>query len=73
MSPTRLKRAINLGSPACRVTLHFTLRGFSSWSVKLGRWSWNSRSRRPRVDLPGPVYWVGRRRPNRDRDREEQP
>ena len=33
---------------------HFTQDGFSSWSFKLGPWSWNSRSKKNRVDLPGP-------------------
>ncbi|MEV8513066.1 DUF4236 domain-containing protein [Dactylosporangium sp. NPDC051484] len=37
--------------------LHFTQEGFSSWSFKLGPWSWNSRSRKNRVDLPGPFSW----------------
>jgi hypothetical protein len=37
--------------------LHFTQRGFSSWSIKIGRWSWNSRARAHRVDLPGPASW----------------
>ena len=42
--------------------LNFTLGGFTSWSVKIGPWSWNSRARRQRVDLPGPLYWIGKRR-----------
>ena len=37
--------------------LNFTEHGFSSWSFKIGRWSWNSRSRAHRVDLPGPLSW----------------
>lgn len=28
-----------------------------SWSFKIGPWSWNTRSRRHRVDLPGPFHW----------------
>lgn len=32
-------------------------RGLSSWSIKIGKWSWNSRTRRQRVDLPGPLSW----------------
>jgi hypothetical protein len=36
---------------------HFGNRGLSSWGVKVGRWSWNSRTRKQRVDLPGPVSW----------------
>ena len=38
-------------------TFHFTQEGFSSWSFKLGPWSWNSRSKKNRVDLPGPFSW----------------
>jgi hypothetical protein len=41
------------------VRLHFTKNGFSSWSIRLWRWSWNSKTRKQRVDLPGPVSWTG--------------
>jgi hypothetical protein len=39
--------------------LHFNVgnRGLSSWSIKIGKWSWNSRTRKQRVDLPGPLSW----------------
>lgn len=37
--------------------LNFTQGGFSSWSFKIGRWSWNSKTRAHRVDLPGPLSW----------------
>jgi Protein of unknown function (DUF4236) len=37
--------------------LNFTQGGFSSWSLKIGRWSWNSKARAHRVDLPGPFSW----------------
>ena len=40
---------------------NFTQDGFSSWTFKLGRWSWNSRTRKQRVDLPGPWHWRGGR------------
>jgi len=39
---------------------HFTKRGYSSWSFKLGRWSWNSKTRESTVDLPGPASWRSR-------------
>jgi hypothetical protein len=39
------------------IHLNFADHGFSSWSVKLGRWSWNSRTRKQRVNLPGPFSW----------------
>jgi hypothetical protein len=38
--------------------LNFTKNGFSSWSLKFWRWSWNSRTRAHRVDLPGPASWT---------------
>ena len=34
--------------------------GLTSWGIKIGRWSWNSRTRRQSVDLPGPVSWRSR-------------
>jgi len=39
------------------IILNFTENGFSSWSIKIGRWSWNSRAKAHRVDLPGPLSW----------------
>ena len=39
---------------------HFTKQGFSSWSIKIWRWSWNSKERAQRVDLPGPASWSSR-------------
>lgn len=36
---------------------HYTLKGLSSWSIKIGPWSYNSRAERHRVDLPGPFHW----------------
>jgi hypothetical protein len=36
---------------------NMTKNGLSSWSLKIGRWSWNSRARSHRVDLPGPFSW----------------
>lgn len=53
--------------------INLTQRGLTSWGVKLGPWSWNSRTRAHRLDLPGPLYWQGkgkrrsaRQRPNAD-------
>jgi hypothetical protein len=31
-----------------------------SWTLRLGPWSWNSRTRAYRLDLPGPLWWQGR-------------
>lgn len=36
---------------------NFTQQGFSSWSFKIWRWSWNSKTRAHRIDLPGPLSW----------------
>jgi hypothetical protein len=49
-----IRKTIRLGP----VRLHFTKKGFSSWSFKLWRWSWNSKTRRSTVDLPGPASWT---------------
>lgn len=40
------------------LVINLTQRGFTSWGVKLGPWSWNSRTRRQRVDLPGPWHYT---------------
>lgn len=41
----------------------------SSWGLKVGRWSWNSRTERSTVDLPGPwsTSFGGRHRSRRAR------
>lgn len=44
------------------VQLNFTQDGLSSWSLRVGRWSWNSRTRSHRYDLPGPWAWRQKRR-----------
>lgn len=45
-------------------------RGFTSWGLKVGRWSRNSRTRAHRVDLPGPLSWSSTPpRPRRRRSR----
>ena len=48
-----VRKVVRLGP----IHLHYTEHGFSSWSIKIGRWSWNSKTRKQRVDLPGPVSW----------------
>lgn len=40
--------------------LNFTKNGLSSWSFKIWRWSWNSRTKAHRVDLPGPASWTSK-------------
>jgi hypothetical protein len=46
---------------------HFTNHGLSSWGIRIGRWSWNSRTRAHRVDLPGPFSWKQDRKAGRRR------
>lgn len=50
----RFRKRVRLGP--LPVFLNFSRSGVS-FSVKLGPWSYNSRARRQRVDLPGPAYW----------------
>jgi hypothetical protein len=37
--------------------LNIGRKGVSSWSLHIGKWSWNSRTRKHRFDLPGPFSW----------------
>ena len=52
------RKVIRLGP----LRLNMTQNGYSSWSLKIGRWSWNSRAKAHRYDLPGPLSWRGKRR-----------
>lgn len=61
MSPLRWRRTLRLGP----LRWNFTQSGFSSWSLRVGPWSWNSRSQAHRVDLPGALHYVSGRRPQR--------
>ena len=54
----RLRRTHRLGP----VRFHFTERGLSSWGLRVGPWTWNSRTRRHTVDTPGPGYLQSRGR-----------
>ncbi len=53
-----LRRSLRLGP----LRINVTERGFSSWSLKVGRWGWNSRTRQHTVDTPGPGYWRSKRK-----------
>ncbi|TQM35457.1 DUF4236 domain-containing protein [Pseudonocardia cypriaca] len=53
-----LRKTLRLGP----VRVHLTERGFSSWGLQLGRWSWNARSRRHTIDTPGPGHLRSRGR-----------
>ena len=54
--PMQFRKIVRLGP----IRLNFGNHGFASWSIKIGKWSWNSRTRAQRVDLPGPVSWKSR-------------
>jgi uncharacterized protein DUF4236 len=56
----RLRRTVRIGP----LKLNFTERGFSSWGLKLGPWSWNARTGHHTIDTPGPgaLHTRGRRR-----------
>lgn len=63
MGTTRGRKRISLGP----VVVNLVSDGFarwriSSWGLKVGRWGWNARTRRHRVDIPGPWYWTSSRR-----------
>lgn len=47
-----LRKTLRLGP----VRIHLTERGFSSWGLRVGRWTWNARTRRHTLDTPGPGY-----------------
>ncbi|WP_083884430.1 DUF4236 domain-containing protein [Nocardia higoensis] len=51
--PIRFRQRKSFGP----LKLNFTQQGLSSWSIKIGPWSWNSRSKKNSVDLPGPLSW----------------
>jgi hypothetical protein len=51
-----------LGSPHAHVRANLSRAGVS-WTFKLGPFSWNTRSRRTRIDGPGPTYLIGDRHP----------
>jgi hypothetical protein len=51
--PIKYRKVINLGP----IRLNMGNRGLSSWSLHLGKWTWNSRTRKHHVDLPGPFSW----------------
>lgn len=56
----RARKTVRLGP----VVLHFTQRGFSSWGLSIGPWTWNAKTRRHTVDTPGPgsITFGGRNR-----------
>ena len=58
MGKVTARKRVNLGP----IVLNFTERGLSSWTFRpLPKVSWNSRTRRWTVDLPGPFKWTSDR------------
>lgn len=55
MSPFRYRNKRRLGP----FQWHFTEHGLSSWGIKIGRFTWNSK-RGNSVDLPGRTNWSSR-------------
>lgn len=55
----RFRKSLRLGP----VRVNLSKAGLST-TLRIGPWSWNSRTRRHSVDLPGPINWQskGRRR-----------
>ncbi|HEV7898201.1 MAG TPA: DUF4236 domain-containing protein [Planosporangium sp.] len=54
--PVMYRKTIKFGP----FRLNIGRNGLSSWSLQIGRWSWNSRTRKQRFDLPGPFSWRSR-------------
>lgn len=54
----RARKALRFGP----LVIHLTQRGFSSWGLRLWRWTWNAKTRRSTFDTPGPgsVAWGGK-------------
>jgi hypothetical protein len=50
------RKSKRFGTSRFHVRLNMSKAG-ASWTLKVGPWSWNTRSRRHRVDLPGPFAW----------------
>ena len=50
------RKSMRFGPRWLHVRLNVSKSG-ASWTFKVGPWSWNTRSRRHRVDLPGPWSW----------------
>jgi hypothetical protein len=54
--PFRFRRRTKFGP----LVFNYSRKGLTSWGLQIGRWSWNSRTRGNRVDLPGPTSWSSR-------------
>lgn len=56
--PFHIRKSFNV-FPGVRLNLS---RSGKSWTFRVWRWSWNSRTRRHTIDTPGPGYWTSRTR-----------
>lgn len=54
------RKAFRIGPRWLHIKLNLSKTG-ASWSLVAGPYSWNTRSRRHRVDLPGPFAWQSRK------------
>lgn len=56
----RARKTVRLGP----LRLNFTQKGFSSYSIRVWRYTWNSRTRQNRFDTPGwgGVVWGGKKK-----------
>lgn len=62
MSPFRARKTFRIGLPWLCVRFNFTQSGFTSWGIHVLAWSWNAKTRRHSVDLPGPLRWQSTRK-----------
>lgn len=55
----RLRKTLRFGP----FRWHFTQRGYTGWSIKVWRWTWNPRRGKHTIDTPGPgsIHFTGRR------------
>lgn len=47
------------------ITVNMASDGFmkwriTSWGIRIGPWSWNAKSKRHSVDIPGPWRWTSK-------------
>jgi len=59
--PFGFRKSWRFGTRNLHLRLNASKSG-ASWTLKIGPWSFNTRQRRQRVDLPGPAYWQSRGR-----------
>lgn len=55
------RKSLRIGPRSLHVRFNISRAGAST-TFQVGPWSWNTRSRRSRLDLPGGFHATGRRR-----------